>query len=249
MSDRKDWSRRHHCAHTDFEEYAWTLHCDNLGLTKELADARAEAERHAGPAADWHAATERMDDAGVPSSPFVNRVDWLLSMWSDLSDERDALAAEVERLKSDLAEMAVDRHDVAAAEEVAAKLRAEDAQWSDQIAAALGTTGDKIGRTPSMIAEHVRREHEAHTRTFAKMVEAEQQRDALQAEVAKLRAEQNAAPLVKELRIRIKHTSAPAACIEPATLVVSRCDVLEWIDELFAPAQPEPSQESAKETL
>lgn len=41
---------------------------------------------------------------------------------------------------------------------------------------------------------------------------------------------------VQELRNRIKHTSAPAACLDPTTPVVGRVDVLEWIDELLGEA-------------
>ena len=48
-------------------------------------------------------------------------------------------------------------------------LKAQEGEWADQISAALNSTADKLGRTPSMIAGHVRREHEAHTACFDRL--------------------------------------------------------------------------------
>lgn len=45
-----------------------------------------------------------------------------------------------------------------------------------------------------------------------------------------------------ELTNRIRHSSVPAGCLAGDTWVVSRCDVLQWVDELFAAEQPKPQQ-------
>jgi hypothetical protein len=73
------------------------------------------------------------------------------------------------------------------------RLRSEDAQWPEQIAAALNSTADRIGRTPSMVAGHVRLEHEAHSRKDAMFGKACDERDTLRAENARLQTDLAAA--------------------------------------------------------
>lgn len=130
--------------------------------------------------------------------------DVALKGWSAAEAARDAAAAQRDRAESELdaerrmrveAEAASDRSNselataqsivsqsTARMEEMRAErdaLKAQEGEWADQIAAALKSTADKLGRTPSMIAGHVRREHEAHTACFGRLRKAVDERDAL----------------------------------------------------------------------
>ena len=99
------------------------------------------------------------------------------------------LVTKVAAMEADLADL---RAENARLQTELAAARAENEQWPDQIAAALNSTADKIGRTPSMIAGHVRREHEEHTRKDAMFRKACDERDAARAENERLRADQSA---------------------------------------------------------
>mgnify|MGYP000470423062 CR=1 FL=1 len=61
-----------------------------------------------------------------------------------------------------------------------------NAQWADQIAAALNSTADRLGREAQEMAAHVRREHEAHTACFARLRKAADERDDARAKLAAL---------------------------------------------------------------
>ncbi len=99
----------------------------------------------------------------------------------------DAIGSNAKQMQEKDAEVAELRAKLEAAEQ---RLTQENDQWADQIAAALRSTAHSLGRTPSMLACHVRREHEAHTRTSGRLLAVAKERDDLK---TKLEAAEQAA--------------------------------------------------------
>lgn len=134
------------------------LHTDNAKLAADLAAAEAAIN-----ALDCHpGATEGLGHDCNDASPCMREV---------LESARDAALADLAETKATLDE----------ATNLIAWL---DREWPNQIAAALHSTADKLGRTPSMMAGHVRSERDAHTETWktraeikAKLAAAEIERD------------------------------------------------------------------------
>lgn len=139
---------------------------DLARITKERDDFRDGMVAMlvaAGAPVDLDAMEAAVSSAGKKPSDFISQRIRVLTA------ERDALW--------------VDHRDVVDERDA---LKAREGEWADQIAAALNSTADKLGRTPSMIAGHVRREHEAHTACFDRLRRAVDERDALKAKLAAL---------------------------------------------------------------
>lgn len=102
---REDWARRLHCAHTDFEDLAWSQECEIRELRAELAAAKAEVAEK----------TRHHEFALSALSHNIERVKSLEGQVRSLGDDKDS--AEVER---DIA-----KQQLAAAKEQVARLTAE----------------------------------------------------------------------------------------------------------------------------